>query len=236
MEEINLTELLKYYLKKLPMIALVTFMVLLVGYIYIKQIQVPMYHGTTTIILVQKSNENQSANMTQSELSLNEKLVSTYSQIIKSRRVLDQVITSLNLDTSAEELAKKINVTSVSETSIIKVTVSDKDNSLAVAIANELASVFKNEITKIYNLENISVIDEAIIETEPYNINIAKQMLIYGLTGMIVSCGIIFIIYYFDNTIKSKKEIESKLNLAVLGEIPVATKLYTKEKNKEGGK
>ena len=237
MEELDLTEVLKYYLKKLPIIITVTLLALLVGYIYIKRIQVPMYHGTTTIILVQKTEDNQSANATQNELNLNEKLVSTYSQIIKSRRVLEQVITSLNLKTTTDELAKRITVTSVSETPIIKVIVSDEDKDLAVSIANQLANIFKNEISKIYNLENISVIDKAITENKPYNINTLKQMVIYGFTGLVVSCGIIFLIYYFDNTIKSKKEIESKLNIAVLSEIPVATKLVAKEKkNKRGMK
>ena len=231
MEEINITELLSYYLKKLPIIIIITALSLLIGAIYIEKIQVPLYHGTTTIILVQKSEDNQSANATQNELNLNEKLVTTYSQIIKSRRVLEQVINSLELNTKTEQLANKITVTSVSETPIIKVTVSDEDSEQAVEIANEIANVFKSEISKIYNLENISIIDKAIPEEKPYNINIAKQMIIYGIAGLIVSCGIIFIIYYFDNTIKNKKEIESKLNLAVLSEIPVATKLTNKKSN-----
>ncbi len=235
MEEINIIELLNYYVKKLPIIIIITLFTLLAGAFYIENIQVPLYHGTTTIILVQKSEDNQSANATQNELNLNEKLVTTYSQIIKSRRVLEQVINSLGLKLETEKLANKITVTSVSETPIIKITVSDEEAEKAVEIANELADVFKNEITKIYNLENISIIDNAIIEEKPYNVNVAKQMIIYGLAGFIVSCGIIFIIYYFDNTIKNKKEIETKLNIPVLSEVPVATKLATLErKNKKG--
>ena len=237
MEEINIIELLNYYVKKLPIIIIITLLTLIGGAFYIARIQVPLYHGTTTIILVQKTEDNQSANATQNELNLNEKLVTTYSQIIKSRRVLEQVINSLELNIVTEKLADKITVTSVSETPIIKVTVSDEDAENAVEIANELASVFKSEITKIYNLENISIIDKAIIEEKPYNINVAKQMIIYGLVGFIVSCGIIFVVYYFDNTIKNKKEIESKLNIPVLSEIPVANKLAPKEeKNKKGDK
>ena len=231
MEEINITELLNYYLKKIWIIILVTLLTVLLGVFYIERIQVPLYHGTTTIILVQKTEENQSANATQNELNLNEKLVTTYSQIIKSRRVLEQVINSLELNTKTEELANKITVTSVNETPIIKVTVSDESAEKAVSIANELADVFKNEITKIYNLENISVIDNAIIEEKPYNVNVTKQLAIYGIAGFILSCGAIFVVYYFDNTIKNKKEIETKLNIPVLSEIPIATKLETKEKN-----
>lgn len=229
MEELNLTELLRYYLKKSPIIILTTILALLIGYLYIEEFQVPLYHGTTTIILVQKNEGEVSSAITQNELTVNEKLVSTYSQIIKSRRVLDQVIDSLELDTTTSSLAEDITVTSVSETSIIKVSVSNEDNKEAVKIANKIAEVFKEEVSKIYNLENISVIDEATIEKTPYNINVPKQMIIYALVGIVLSCGVIFIMFYFDNTIKSKKEIESKLNLPVLGEIPVAKKLTLEE-------
>ena len=233
MEEINVIELLNYYLKKLPIILLVTILMTLIGYFYTTNIKTPLYQGTTTIILVQKHEGNENSAVTQNELNINQKLVTTYSEIIKSRRVLETVISSLNLKTTPEKLAKNITVTSVSDTSIIKVTVSNKSNKKATKIANEVATIFKQEISKIYNLENISVIDNAIIEKEPYNINIIKETIIFGLIGLIITCGIIFILYYFDNTIKNKKEIEEKLHLAVLGEIPVANKL---EKKKKGGK
>ena len=232
MEEINIIELLDYYLKKLPIIIVVTLLMLIGGLIYTTNIKTPLYHGTTTIILVQKQDGSENSAVTQNELSVNQKLVTTYSEIIKSRRVLETVISSLKLDKTPKSLAKNITVTSVSDTSIIKVTVSDPSNKQASLIANEVATVFKQEISKIYNLENISVIDNAIIEKEPYNISILKETVIFGLIGLIATCGIIFIIYYFDNTIKSKKEIEEKLHLAVLGEIPVATKLEKKKGDK----
>lgn len=233
MEEINVIELLNYYLKKLPIILLVTILMTLIGYFYTTNIKIPLYQGTTTIILVQKQEGNENSAVTQNELNINQKLVTTYSEIIKSRRVLETVISSLNLKTTPKSLAKNITVTSVKDTSIIKVTVSNKSNKKATLIANEVAEIFKQEISKIYNLENISVIDNAITEEQPYNINVIKETVIFGLIGLIATCGIIFILYYFDNTIKNKKEIEEKLHLAVLGEIPVATKL---EKKKKGEK
>ena len=231
MEELNLKELLNYYLKKLPIIVAITLLFLILGYVYIEKIQIPMYHGTTTIILVEKQDEKVSSDVTSNELLMNEKLVATYSQIVKSRRVLDQVIDDLKLKDTVNELAERIEVTSVSETSIIKITVSDRSNKRAVRIVNKIADVFKNEVTEIYNLENVSVIDEAIVEDNPYNVNVIKQMLIFALVGIVLSCGIIFVMFYFDNTIKSKNEIEDKLKLAVLGEIPTAKKL-TKSKIK----
>ena len=236
MEEIDLVQLFRYYLKKSPIIILTTILAILIGYLYVEYIQIPMYHGSTTIILVQNNDNEDSFDVTQNELTVNEKLVSTYSEIIRSRRVLEQVIENLKLKTSTADLADRIEVSSVSETYIIKVTVSDKSNKKAVEIANEVAEVFKKEISDIYNLENVSTVDKAIVEKKPYNVNKAKYLVIFALAGIVLSSGVIFVIYYFDNTIKNKKEIEEKLQLAVLGEIPVAKKLDKKSKRRKNKK
>ncbi|MEE3342821.1 MAG: Wzz/FepE/Etk N-terminal domain-containing protein [Bacilli bacterium] len=233
MEEINLKDLFNYYVKRIPIIIIVTTIALIIGLIYSTKIQVPMYHGTTTIILVQKQSDKDTSYAYQNELNINEKLVATYSQIIKSRRVLEQVINNLKLETTPKELAEDINVTAVTDTSIIKVSVSNKDNKEAVMIANGVADVFKKEISNIYNLENVSIVDNAVIEDKPYNVNILKELLIAGLAGIVLSCGVLFIIYYFDNTIKTKTDIEEMVGLAVLAEIPTAKKLV---KNNRGDK
>lgn len=228
MEELNLMDLLKYYLKKSYIIILMTILVALMGYYYVEEIQVPMYHGT----LVQKNNGATTAYETQNELTISEKLVSTYSELIKSRRILSQVIQNLKLDLTESELAKNITVISASDTSIIKITVSDANKKKAVEIANQIAKVFKAAIIKIYDLENVTIIDEAIVEDIPYNVNLVKQMLIFTCLGLVLSCGIVFVMYYFDGTVKNKKEVEEKLKLPVLGEVPVAKKLLN-QKNKE---
>lgn len=232
MEIIDLFQLFKYYLKKIQIIILTTILAILIGYFYVEYIQVPMYHGTTTIILVQKSENDDNFDVTQNELTVNEKLVSTYSEIIKSRRVLEQVIEKLELKTSTKELAEQIKIESISETSIIKIIVSDKNNKKAVKIANEVAEVFKEEISNLYNLENVSTVDKAIVEKKPYNVNKVKHIIIFTLSGIILSSSLIFLMYYFDNTIKTSKEIEEKLQLPVLGEVPVTKKLTKKKKKR----
>lgn len=232
MEELDLKELLKYYIRKLPIILIITAIFTILGYIYTEYIQVPMYKGTTTIILVEENNDTSNQDITKDTITINEKLVTTYSKIIKSRRVLDQVKEELKLKRSISDLAAQISVSSIEETSIIEIIVTDTNNELATKIANKIAEIFKKEITEIYNLENISIIDKAIIEKKPYNVNEVKQIIIFTLGGILLSCIIIFIIYYFDNSIKNKKEIEEKLNIPVLGEIPIATKLNKKTKHK----
>ena len=40
------------------------------------------------------------------------------------------------------------------------------------------------------------------------------------MAGLVLSCGLIFIVFYFDTSIKTSEEIENKLGLTVLGVVP----------------
>ena len=64
------------------------------------------------------------------------------------------------------------------------------------------------------------VVDEAVEASKPYNINYVKENLIYILVGFVLASAIIFIIYYFDTTIKSSEIVEDKLGLTVIGIVP----------------
>ena len=69
----------------------------------------------------------------------------------------------------------------------------------------------------LYNMNNVDILDEAIEAKNPYNINITKQIIIYFLIGFVLSAGILFIIFYFDRTVKSIEQVEQKIKLPILG-------------------
>ena len=222
MEEINLKDLFSYFFKKTPIILFVTLLFLTVGIIYTMFIKTPLYKGDTTLILVkQDSNYGQeSSSQTQSDILLNQKLVTTYSELIKSKRVLNQVISILELDCTNLELSQKISVSSVKDTEIIKISVSDEEPKDASRIANTLADVFKYEVMDIYDLQNVTIIDKAEVQDEPYNIEVIKSAVIFFALGFMLSVGVIFVIYYFDTSIKSSEEIENRLGVPVIGNVP----------------
>ena len=110
--EIDVKELLKFFISKIKIIILCTFIFAIIGIIYVNFIIVPMYHSSTTLILVSNDNSKNST-MLQSEVTLNKNLVATYSEIVKSRTVLTKVIDELHLDTDVANLSNQITVTSV---------------------------------------------------------------------------------------------------------------------------
>lgn len=223
MEEINLAELFRFLMSKIKFILLMSMVSVGLCMFYITFLLTPMYHSSTTLILV-GNNENQNLSLVQSEVNLNQNLVTTYSEIVKSRSVLNQVIEELGLSCNAEELSGRIHVTSIEDTEIIKIQVSNEDSEMAKEIATATSEVFRKEIQKIYKLTNVSVVDEASLERDPYNINIAKQLLIAAIIGFGGASALAFLVFYFDTTIKSSKDIEEKLGLAILGNVTVANK------------
>jgi capsular polysaccharide biosynthesis protein len=84
--------------------------------------------------------------------------------------------------------------------------------------------VFSDEIQDIYNLENVAIIDKAEEADAPYNINYVKDNVIYLMIGVVLSFGVVFVMYYFDTTIKSSETVEEKLGLTVIGIVPKESK------------
>ena len=218
MEEINLKDLFKFFLAKIKIILIFILSCVVVGIIYINFIIVPKYHSSTTLILV--SNEsNQNSVALQSEVTVNKNLVTTYSQIVKSRSVLQKVINELNINQTITQLSDNINVTAVEDTELIKIEVTDKNNKQAQKIANTTAKIFMKEVKRIYNLTNVSVVDKAYLEKQPYNINPVKQILIAAVVGLCLGLCVVFLIFYFDTSIKTSNDIEEKLGLPVIGNV-----------------
>jgi len=226
MEEINLKDLFDFFVKKIPVMLLITAIIFTMGVVYTVFFKTPLYDANTTLILVKKETNTSGDGMsvTQNDILLNQKLVSTYSEIIKSRRVLNQVVRKLSLNSSTAALSNQVTVSSVSDTEIIKIRVSDEDAELAAKIADTVADVFKKEVMDIYNLENVSIIDSAEVSDSPYNVQLMKDIIIYLAIGLIVSAGSMFVVYYFDTSVKSVEEIEKRLGVPVIGTIPLYKK------------
>ena len=218
MEEIDLKELFGYFWNKKFIILAFLVLFLLGGFIYSSKIQKPLYKSYTTILLTK---EESSSTITSNDISLNRNLVDTYREIIKSRNVLGKVITNLNLDYSVDELMKKISVENINDTEIIKISVVDADQWKSMTIADEIAKVFNTEVVKLYSIQNIGVIDTAELPDKPYNINLIKTTALAGAVGLVIGLGLVFVIFYFDSTIKSSEEVERKLGLVVIGTIPM---------------
>ena len=217
MEEIDLKELFIYIKNKIGLLIIITFGITLIGSLYGLLIQKPMFNSYTTVVL--GGTESSNTGITQNDININKNLVDTYAEIVKSRSVLDKVIDELKLDMTYNQLGKIISVSALNDTEIIKITVDNEDAILAKNIANSTAKFFIVEVKALYNMDNVNVLDEAIVSDSPYNVNVLKQTFIYVLIGLVVAFGVVFIVFYFDRTIKTVEQVEQKIKLPILGTV-----------------
>ena len=219
MEEINIRDFLNY-LKKYVLVIVAVALVLIIGvFIYDKSIKKPLYTTYTTIILT-KSNETQTGTtITQNDILLNQKLVETYSKIIKSKLVLEQVISETGVTYTAEELSENVSVEAYENTEMLKISVTDQDPELAANIANSIAQVFSGEIAKIYQINNISVVDVAVTPEEVSNNTLKRDLLIALFISIFGTIGVVFVVYYFDDTVKLTDDLEEEIGMPVVAKV-----------------
>ncbi len=223
MEELDLKELFNIFWERKLEIVLIILICIVVGAVYSYAILKPKYTSYTTLLLTQVTNNNSEDNtsITQTDLTLNSKLVSTYSELIKSNAVLREVIDNLNIQNLNEEsLKNSIKVSAVTDTEMIKISVTNENPNYAEIIANKIAEVFSEKIADIYKINNVYVVDKAEVSEIPSNVNHTKDIVIFTFIGIVVACGYVLLVNMLDNTVKTEADIEKITGLKVLASIP----------------
>lgn len=227
MEEIDIKRFLKTVSNLKFVIIGVIIISIICGYYYSYNMVIPKYKSSVTVLLTQIEEKNDE--ITQSDVSLNNNLLTTYSQLIKSKSVLKPVIENLGLDMTEEQLEKNMTVSITSNSQTLEIIAYNEDAKNAQDIADEISDVFAAKIKEIYKINNVTIIDEAYLPEEPYNINHIKDILVFGVVGLVISMGLAMLIYFVDTSVKDEKDIEEFVELPVLISLPL-----NKSKQKKG--
>lgn len=221
MEEISLQELFFIFKKRIGLIIGLTIGALVLSGVVSFFVLTPQYETFTTM-MVGKPVDYKSSNqgIEYNDVLLNQKLVHTYGELVKSRIVSDKVIENLNLQIPYDQFQGKIDVSLVNDTEIIKVVARDADNELAADIANEVSDEFMETVKMKMKVENVQIIDRARIPQDPVSPRKFLNMAIGAVLGFMVGVFLTFLLEYLDNTFKTPDDIKNNLDLPVLGSIP----------------
>ena len=228
MEELDLKELFEIFWNKKVQILLIILIFIVIGIIYTVGFTTPMYSSSTSLVLVGTSNSTdttgtsgQTSEITTTDITINSKLVATYSKLVKTKNILGQVISNLGIDVDEDELKKNIEVTAKEDTELIEITVENENPVYAAKIANEIREELTQRVAELYDMQNIKPLDDAKVPTSPSNINHVKDILIFIAAGIVLSVIYVVLANLLDNTVKSSTDIEKATGLNVIAEIPV---------------
>lgn len=216
--EIDLREIFGMLKKRWLMILSITMVSVIVAVVVSFFLLSPVYESSSTLLVSYK--QNQDTVMTYNDLTMSQKLVNTYSEIIKSRSISEEVLKKLDLDLTPDQLSEKISVSKVNDTEIIRVKVQDEDPAVAALIANTVSEAFKKEVKSIMTVDNVSTIDTAVAPENPVKPNKMMNVAIAGVLGVMVSVGLVFVLEFLDRTYKTPTDVERHLGLPIIGAIP----------------
>lgn len=218
-ETIDLREYFGIIKKRSKLILAITSVAVIVSAIVSFFMLSPVYEANTTLI-VNRNENSESQTMTGDEFNVTQKLAVTYGKIITSRTVLDEVIDTLNLDMDYDQLVGKINVSAVSDTQIISVTVQDTNPKKAMDIANAVPKIFTKEAKRITKANGVEVIDKAVLPESPVKPNKMMNVAIAAVLGLMIGLFVVFLLEYMDTKVKKPEDITKHLDLPILGVIP----------------
>ena len=220
-ETIDLLEILRLLKKNLLVILAVTILLAVAGYLVSAFAMTPQYEASATLIV--NSREDQAttqAPITNDQLTSATKLVDTYAVILTSDTVLDKTISNLNLNMSYNDLVERVRIESVNSTQVMKITVKDTDPERARAIVADIVEQAPEIIIQTVKAGSVEIISQAKAEPEPVSPSKAKNTVLAGMLGLVISVGIVILRYLLNNKFMTDDDITNKLGLTVLGVIP----------------
>ncbi len=217
-QELDLYAIWQVLVKRWKLLVIIPLIAVMVSAIVSLFIITPQYTATTTLMVTRPAEAGQ---ILYQDIQVSRQLVATYREIVHSRRVLEDVITNENLPFGVRELREKVDVEAVRDTELIKVDVTDPDPVLAREIANEVAAVFMEKIIDIMQVENVSIVDEAVLPGSPVSPRVPLNVAVALVVGLMGAFGLVFLLEYLDRTIKEPQEVQKRFDLPVIGLVPL---------------
>lgn len=217
-EVIDLVEILYAIRQHLLEVILATVVAAIIGFAASKFLMTPKYDSSALMIVNTRQDVN--ANVTSDQINSATKLVSTYSIIIKSDTVLQQVIDNLGLNLTYAKLNKRVTVAAVDDTQVMKITVQSDSPEWARQVCEQIITVAPDVIKEAVEAGSVKVISNPSLATEPVSPNIMKNTMLAAAVGFVLVIGIIVLQVLLDNKINTEEDVTKYLDMTVLGVIP----------------
>lgn len=207
-------------IRKRIWIAVISTMLLFVSAFYVNYYVLPSVYETDAKIYIGKE-VGQEKEMDMTALLIGEQIAKDCKELLKTRDVNERAAKKLNrTDISANFIANMVQVELKQDTRILVIKVEHTQPSIARDVANVVAEVFKTEISDLMKKENVSVIDKAVLPTQPIKPTRLINVMLAAIIGLLIGAGIMFLLEYLDTSIETPNDIDKYLGLQVIGTVP----------------
>lgn len=156
-------------------------------------------------------------------------LIPTYSQMLRSQPIAADAAQRAGFGLTADGVLANVSVSNRASTTLLTVTATNPNPAIAQAEANGVADAFT---TKLQSLQPqpgqgavpaypAYIFQRAKLPVAPLPTKTTSNIVKGGFVGLIVGAGLAGLLEYLDVTVKGPADAEDRLDLAVLGVIPL---------------
>ncbi|MBD2847565.1 lipopolysaccharide biosynthesis protein [Paenibacillus sp. IB182496] len=220
--ELDLRDYVRILRKRMRLILVIVLLSTLAATIYSMFLQEPVYQASTKIIVNRSAADVIAQPLDLNQINTNIRMIETYKEIIKTPAIMDLVVAEHpEFALTAEELIARIGVSAVNDTQVMTLSIQDADYRRAAEMVNAVSVIFQQEIPKLFNIENVSILNQAKLELtpEPVSPNVPLNVAIGFVVSLMIAVGLAFLLEYMDDTLKTEQDVEQLLGLPIMGMI-----------------
>ncbi len=220
---IDLFELLGTFIKKIWLVVSFTVVGAILAFAYTLLMVTPLYKSSA-LLYVNNSDislGSASFSISNADLTAAKSLVATYSVILESRTVINEVIELSGVDYSYEQMKAMVDAKAVDNTEVFSITVTSPNPKEAELLANLYAEVLPNKISEIVNGTDAKIVDYAVIAAKRSSPSYTKNTALGAIVGFVFAAAIVIIGYLRDDVIHSEDYITKTYpNVPLLTVVP----------------
>lgn len=144
---------------------------------------VPQYASTATLYILRQA-DSANASDASSDFSLALKVVNDCTYLLKSHTVLDEVISSLNLDMEYEDLYDCVSTSNPEDTRILEVTVKADSPELAKRIVDRICTIGSQRIEDAMGFQQVNLYELGTTDPNPCN---STRMITFAFAGIVAA-------------------------------------------------
>lgn len=219
-QSFSLKQLLEIFLKRIKMLIIWGLLGIVFASIMTFFFITPKYSSQAQLVVTLPQKENTNVN----DVNSNLQMINTYKDFIVSDLVLNQVEDRLksdyNMSLKPDQIKSSISVTQNQNSQMFSIVAKSSRASEAANIANTVATIFKENAKDVLNVDRITIISSAVVDTTPVSPNHKLLLLIGLISGLVIGVIFAMIAELMDRTVKDSQFIVEELGFTILGTVP----------------
>lgn len=174
------------------------------------------YEASTTLWVA----DGEGSRLEHTNLLLNRDLARTFVEVMQSRTVAERAIAKAGMEeVTVKDLLEKMRVTTIGETAVIRVTVTDSDPTRAARLADAVVSALMDRVGERMSVQNLAVMDPAHVPDHPVRPNLWLNIAVAAVLGGVLAVVVVLLREHLNTSLRTREEAMRLTGLPVLAEV-----------------